>query len=511
MSARALSLDEPLNGSKLIITGLALAIGNFLVVLDTTIANVSIANIAGGLAISPTQGTWVITSYAVADAIVVPLTGWLALRYGPVRVMATAMMLFGLFSAICGLSHSLSMLVAARVFQGAVGAPMIPMSQSLLVRVFGPKRAGAATGIWASTTIVAPVLGPLLGGRICDNLGWEWIFYVNVPIALFCAILIYRLIGDRDDKGVRAPVDFVGLGLLITWVGALQIVLDKGQELDWFGSMFIVELTTLSAVAFAAFLIWELTDANPIVNLRVFRNRTFLLSVVIIALAYGAFFASNVLQPVWVQTTLGYTATESGNVASVTGISAFFVAPLVARMLSKIDVRILLSFGMLVTMEAMLWRAHFTPDLTSWQVALPNFFQGIGIPFFFLPATTLALSSFKGAEVANAAGMSSFVRTLSGAFGASFAASSWQDHITAAKAGMADSLKNADATINALVARGFTPEQARAQIDGLAQGQASTVAIDQMFYYFAAMLVVCVIVVWMIPKPKRPTGPVAAH
>jgi len=500
-----------MHGIRLLIVGLALAFGNFLVVLDTTIANVSLSNIAGGLAISPQQGTWVITSYAVADAIVVPLTGWLALRYGPVKVMAGAMMLFGFWSAMCGLSHSLTTLVIARVLQGACGAPMIPMTQSLLLRVFGPKRTGAATGVWASTTIVAPVLGPFLGGRICDNLGWEWIFYVNVPIAFICAIIIYRMLGARDDKPVRVPVDYIGLLLLIIWVGATQIMLDKGRELDWFSSPFILGLLVVAITGFIAFVIWELTSDNPVVDLRIFANPTFVVAVTVIGIAYGSFFASNILLPLWMQTNLGYTASESGNVSATMGMTAFVMAPIVARLSTKIDLRLLLTFGMLISFEAMVWRTHFASNMTAWDITFPTAFQGIGMPFFFLPATALAMSSFSGKQIAAAAGLSSFVRTLVGAFAASIATTQWDTFATNAKVTLASTLNGGDDAMRALVARGFTSEQARAQIDGIATNQSIMMATTQIFSYLAGFFILAGLIVWLVPRPKRPAGPVVAH
>jgi len=265
--------EQPLRGGMLFFAAMALALANFVAVLDMTIANVSVATIAGALGVTSTQGTWVITSYAVAEAITVPLTGWLAGRYGAVRVFVSSMALFGVASMLCGFSNSLGMLVGARVLQGLAGGPLLPLSQTLLLRIFPKDKAPLATALWAMTTLVAPILGPIVGGVICDQAHWSWVFNINVPIALTCAWFAWGLLKRYESPLEKKPIDTVGLGLLIVWVGALQIMLDEGKNLDWFSSNFIVALALVAAIGFVAFLIWELTEEHPIVDLRVFRHR----------------------------------------------------------------------------------------------------------------------------------------------------------------------------------------------------------------------------------------------
>src|ERR1700761_6726356 len=271
MSAGELSQDKPLSGGALWAITVMLAMANFIAVLDMTIANVSMPDISGALGISTSQGTWVITSYSVAEAIVVPLTGWLAGRFGALRVFTTAMMLFGVFSALCGLSGSVGMLVLGRVMQGLSGGVLMPLSQTLMMRIFPKERAPAAMAVWAMTTLVAPVLGPILGGYICDNYAWPFIFFINVPIALICAPIIARSMRRFETPTVKAPIDVVGLILLVVFVGALQVMLDIGKEHDWFGSVEIRALAAIALVGFIAFLFWEMTDEHPIVDLRIFR------------------------------------------------------------------------------------------------------------------------------------------------------------------------------------------------------------------------------------------------
>jgi DHA2 family multidrug resistance protein len=319
----------PLVGRSLAVAGFLLAIGNFMVVLDMTVANVSVPTIAGGMAVSPSEGTWVITSYSVAEAIMVPLTGWLAGRFGPIKVFVVGMAGFSVCSFLCGFAPSLGLLIVFRVMQGLCGGPIMPMSQTLMMQVFPPARRGQAMGIWSMTTVVAPIVGPILGGVLSDTVGWPWIFYVNVPVGVVCSFLVWQTLGARETATERRPIDYVGLGLLILFVGALQVMLDKGHDLDWFASPTIVALAIIAALAFASFLIWELTDANPIVDLRIFRYRGFTGAVITIALTFGAFFASVVLVPLWLQTNMGYTATWSGFVTAWGGVMAVALSPIV--------------------------------------------------------------------------------------------------------------------------------------------------------------------------------------
>src|SRR6202011_4173255 len=257
----------PLTGSALAIGTIALSLATFMNVLDTSIANLSIPAIAGDLGVSPDQGTWVITSFAVANAISLPLTGWLTQRYGQVRLFTASVLLFVLASLLCAIAPSIELLILFRVIQGAVAGPMIPLSQSLLLSSYPKKNAGTALAMWAMTTLVAPVVGPLLGGWITDNISWPWIFYINVPVGIAAAAVTWAIYHKRETPTARVPVDTVGLGLLVIWVGALQVMLDKGKDLDWFNSSTIIALACVAAVTFAIFLIWELTADHPIVDL----------------------------------------------------------------------------------------------------------------------------------------------------------------------------------------------------------------------------------------------------
>ncbi len=500
--AAAYSEPVPLRGSALVLAGFLLAIGNFMVVLDMTIANVSVPNIAGGLAVSPSQGTWVITSYSVAEAIIVPLTGWLAQRFGAVKVFVAGMIGFGVCSALCGLAPSLGFLVLFRVMQGLCGGPIMPMSQTLMMRVFPPAQRGQAMGIWAMTTVVAPIAGPILGGTLCDNAGWPWVFLINVPVAAVCGFFAWRMLASQETPTERRRIDFIGLALLIVFVGALQIMLDKGQELDWFGSPVIVTLAIIAAVGFVSFLIWELTDTEPIVNLRVFRYRGFSTAVITIALTYGAFFSSIVLVPLWLQTNLGYTATWAGYTTAFGGVLAVVMSPIVPRLMGRYDARALVSFGVVWLAGVALIRSGFASNVNYSWIALTFFAQGLAMPFFFIPTTQIALTSVQPQETASAAGLSNFLRTTSAAFATSLTVTAWSNQTTRNHANMAGTLNNPAGVQSTLTHGGLSSAQALSQIDAITQSQAVMLATDQMFLITTVAFVIAATVVWLGPKPQ---------
>jgi DHA2 family multidrug resistance protein len=495
-----------MSGLPMILAVITLSFANFMVVLDMTIANVSVPNIAGGLAVSPQEGTWVITSYAVAEAITVPLTGWLASRFGAARVFITCIGMFGLCSFLCGISPSLGALVVFRIMQGLSGGPMMPLSQTLLQRLVPVRLRAQTMGLWAMTTLVAPIMGPVLGGSISDALGWSWVFFINVPVALVLVLFAWRTV-PRKDAIQKLPIDFVGLGLLILWVGALQIMLDKGQELDWFNSPFILGLTIVSLVGFIAFVIWELTDKHPIVDLRIFRYRGFTMACFAMTLAFAGMFSSMVLIPLWLQTNQGYTATWAGYATGFNGLLAVFAAPIVAQLVTKVDPRRLVSIGILWMAVIMTWRSFFTQGMSFQQLIWPQLLQGPGMPFFFIPLMSLAMGALKPSELAMGAGLLSFVRTTAGAFATSLTTSSWEDSTTRIRASMAGQLNGTDSLVQSLGRNGISLEGARSLIESVVQSQAVMVATNHVFLIIGVMMAFSVGAIWLAP---RPVGPVRA-
>lgn len=503
MKSLPADVPGPLKGGMLWLVAIVLAAANFIAVLDMTIANVSVANISGSLGISSSQGTWVITSYAVAEAIVVPLTGWLAGRFGAVRVFTTSMALFGAFSALCGIAGSLSMLVFGRVMQGLAGGSLMPLSQTLLLRIFPKEKASAAMALWAMTTLVAPVLGPILGGWLCDRYSWPFIFFINVPLALVCSPIAWRMLKRYEESLQRLPIDKVGLALLVVFVGALQLMLDLGKEHDWFESREICTLAVVAIVGFAAFLIWEFTERHPIVDLRVFRHRGFTASVVTISIGYGAMFGANVLTPMWLQSYMGYTATWAGLTTAWSGVLAVVAAPIVGKLMAKLDPRKLIFCGLMWLAFVLLWRSIATTDMTYWHIALPLLLMGIGLPFFFVPLTALALGSVEPHETAGAAGLQNFLRTLSGAVATSIVSTSWEDQTSVMHAELVGSVDRTGETMNTLVASGMSTDAVRSTLDNLVQSQSVMLATNQIMSVVAIAFVIAAAVIWLAPRPTR--------
>ena len=405
--ASAVAAPAPaLIGFPKALTALALALGTFMQVLDTSIANVSIPTIAGNLGVSSDQGTWVITSFAVANGVSVPLTGWLMQRFGVVRTFVLSVMLFTVASLLCGIAWSLPSLIVFRVLQGAVSGPMIPGSQALLINVFGPAKRGTALAIWSMTTLVAPIAGPVLGGYISDNYVWPGIFLINIPVGVFCAFVCWTNLRAQETPTRKLPIDRVGLALLFVWVGALQILLDKGKDLDWFNSTLIVVLLLITVVAFAAWLVWELTDGQPIVDLSLFRSRNFALGTIALCLGYGLFFGNVVLMPLWLQTYVGYTATWAGLVAAPSGVVAVLVSPLIGRMMQRkgTDARRFAAASFVFFAISYFMRAGFTADAGFVAFMIPQLVQGVAMGLFFVALLAIIFDGLPSEKVPAAGG-----------------------------------------------------------------------------------------------------------
>ena len=501
-----------LGGIALVVAILVLAMANFMSVLDMTIVNVAIPHIAGSLAISTTEGTWAITSYAVAEAIMVPLTGWLAARFGAVRVFTIAALGFGVFSFLCGLSTSLPFLVMCRVMQGVMGGPLMPMSQTLLLRVAPPKHRNLALGLWTMTTILAPVAGPLVSGVFSDSIGWPWAFYINVPIAITCAMLAWRLLTKFDGVRVRNPMDYVGLSLLVVWVGALQIMLDNGEDLDWFGSNFIVTLAIIALLGFLSFVIWEFTAEHPIVDLRVFRHRGFAVCAAAMLLTFGSFMGSIVLIPLWLQTNMGYTATSSGEVMAFNGLLGVVMAPIAAMMLSRVDPRAIMSTGLLIVAADTLYRTTFNTDVTFGQLIPVQLALGLGMPLFFVPMMSLAMGSVKPSETASASGLINFLRTMSGAFATAIITFAWHNSATGSRVDLSGVLNDPQGVLAKIRATGQSAQQAVQSLDNMVQTQSVMLATNHIFQFVGAILLVTAAGIWLMPKPSGPVSlPTGGH
>ncbi|WP_120716031.1 DHA2 family efflux MFS transporter permease subunit [Tsuneonella amylolytica] len=504
--------SAPLTGSRLILAGLTLALANFIVVLDTTVANVSIPHIAGGIGVSASQGTWVVTSYSVAEAICVPLTGFLVKRFGALRVFLSSLLGFGVFSTLCGLAPNLGLLVLFRLGQGFAGGPLMPLTQTMLLTIFPPKQRPAAMALWAMTTVVAPIVGPILGGWISDHTTWRWIFFINIPVVALCFFGVVTLLRGHDTgKEDKVTIDKMGLALLVVWVGALQFMLDKGAESDWFGSPLIVACAVVAIVGFAAFLIWELTDRNPIVDISVFRHRGFAASVVTMALGFGSFFATVVITPQWLQQWMGYTATQAGIATGVNGLFAVMTAPLIPRLMKKFDPRLLVFLGLswLATMSVL--RSFWTTDSTFFVIMLPQLLQGVGMTAFFVPITVISLGAVEPRETASAAGILSFARSLAAAMGTSIYTTVWGDLGRSDQTALAGAANDAASTIATMERGGLDHSAAVAAFGRQVEAQATMLATEHVFQIIAVAFVIAAATVWLAPKPPTNVDTSAAH
>ncbi len=496
----------PLQGAAVIAGTIALSLATFMNVLDTSIANVSIPAIAGDLGVSPDQGTWVITSFAVANAISMPLTGWLTRRLGQVRLFTASTLLFVVASFLCGLAPSLSLLVVFRAIQGLVAGPMIPLSQALLLSSYPKSKAGAALGVWSMTTLVAPVVGPVLGGWITDNISWPWIFYINVPIGIGAALATWSIYRHRESPTARAPIDKVGLALLVIWVGALQIMLDKGKNLDWFNSSFIVTLAVITIFGFIAFIVWELTDDHPVVDLSLFGKRNFWVATIAMLTGYGLFFGNVVLLPLWLQQYMGYTATLAGFVLAPVGVLAIALTPIVGRRIDRVDPRWFVTVSFLVFALVMYMRSKFNTDADMQTLLLPTFIQGVAMAFFFIPLLQLAFSGLAPERIPSASGLLNFARIAAGSFATSITTTIWADRARLHHERLVEQLTNSNpVTAHALLqmhAGGLTSPQSVGLLDRLVEIQAYMMSADDIFYVSAFLFLALILIVWL----ARPAG-----
>ncbi len=498
----------PLEGSTRALGTIAVSAAVFMNVLDSSIANVSIPTIAGDLGVSTTQGTWVITSFAVANAITVPLTGWLTQYFGQVRLFLIATLLFVFSSWLCGFAWSFESLVLFRVLQGAVAGPMIPLSQALMLASYPRAKAGMALSLWSMTILVGPIAGPLLGGLISDNYHWSWIFYINVPVGLLAAWGSWRVYRSRESRRVRLPIDGIGLALLVVWVGALQIMLDKGKDLDWFASPVIITLAVISFVTFVYFVIWELTAHHPVIDLSLFLQRNFTAGTIALSVAYGAFFGTVVLLPLWLQNTLGYTATWAGIAAAPVGILAIILSPVVGKLLTRHDPRILATTAFLIFSLISCMRAGFNTQVDLFNVMLPTIIQGAAMAMFFTPLTTISLSGLSPERIPAAAGLTNFVRLVCGAFGTSITTTLWDDRAALHHAHLVEVARPGtpafDHFMDRLQPLGLTLRQGAALLDRMVAQQAHTLSATDFFYASAFLFLLLIGLIWLA-RPRTAT------
>ena len=505
----------PLQGAQLGMLTVAVALATFMEVLDTTIVNVSVPAIAGSLGVSPSEGTWTVSSYSLAAAIMQPLTGWIGRRVGEVRTFVASMVLFVLFSALCGFATSMTMLVAARLIQGLVSGPMVAIAQALLLRNFPPQKRGMAMGIWAMVVITAPICGPILGGWITDNLSWPWLFYINVPIGLVGALATWNILKHRESQRLVVPIDVTGLTLLVVGVGCLQYMLDNGNEMDWFESPRIITTAIISAIALIYLVIWELTDKHPVLDLHLFKERNFLVGTAAISLGYFAFFGVNVVFPIWLQTNLGYTASDAGLAMAPIGLFALVIAPVVGRNIHRLNLRVLASLAFFIFSICMVWVATLNEQASFAQLSSPRLWQGIGIPMFFLPLNAILMSHIKPNELAAASGLSNFMRTLAGSISTAMSIFIWNRRGDIHHAVLSEHVRSDSPGWQhfhgVLSAGGMTDPQALSVTNLIVNQQASTLAANDLYWLFAIIFMALIPLVWLARPPFVNRGAVGGH
>lgn len=404
---------------------LALSLGTFLIVLDYSIANVSIPYIAGDLAVSVDEGTYVITSFAIGNAIVLPITGWLTNRLGMVRLFLLSLALFTLFSWICGSSLNLEMLVISRFIQGAVAGPLIPLSQSLLVKIYPAEKRNRAVSLWSTVIIVAPIVGPVLGGWLSYDYSWPWIFFINIPIGIFCIIVLKILFKDFETPINIQKTDWIGLLLLALAVMSLQIVLDRGQEFDWWNSLIIRTLAITSIVSFSFLFAWEFICPQPLLELKLLKIPSFSLSIIYIAISYAIYFGTVVLIPLWLQTNMQYTSIWAGLAVAPMGIIPVLCTTFIGKWIEKVGKILPLFISFVSFAVACFYTAYFDTDIDFFHIAFSRFLLGIALLFFITPLISFSIQDLPNDKLASGTGMFHFVRAMMGAVGTSLFTTLW--------------------------------------------------------------------------------------
>jgi MFS transporter, DHA2 family, multidrug resistance protein len=505
------------------IVAIAVMFATFMEVLDTTVVNVSLPHIAGNLSASIDESTWVLTSYLVANAIVLPLTGWLARHFGRKRLLMTSVAGFTVSSLLCGMAPNLPLLVSFRLLQGATGGAMQPLSQAVLLEAFPPHERGKAMGFWGLGIVVAPILGPVLGGWLTDTYSWRWVFYINLPVGMVSLLMTQLYVFDppylRKDTD---RIDYWGIGLLALWVGALQLVLDLGQEHDWFSSPFIVTLAWVCGAGLVAFLLRELMTRDPVIDLGVFRIRTYSTGVFLMTTLGFVLYGSLVLLPVMLQTLLGYPSLQAGIAMAPRGMGSFIGMPLVGVLIGRIDARKMVAFGLTAGAFTLFWLGQLNLNAGYWDIFWPQFFQGLGLSALFVPLTTITMDPIPRERMGNATSLFNLMRNLGGGIGiattGTLLARKQQEYVNVMGAHVTPFSAAAQNAIEAarrgFLASGSDPataaQRAYAAVFGAVQRQASMVAFVDVFRLLGGIFLLLLPLVFLMRRPRGKAA-AAAH
>jgi DHA2 family multidrug resistance protein len=511
---------HPRHSPWLIAVGVMLA--TFMEVLDTSIANIALPHIAGSLSATAEETTWVLTSYLVANAIVLPTTGWMANYFGRKRLFIACIFMFTFASALCGLAWDLPTLIIARVLQGVGGGAMVPIAQAIMLESFPVQKRGTAMAMFAQGVVVAPILGPTIGGWITDNYSWRWIFYINLPVGVLAMFMAQWLVEDppyiKRDKS--ATIDYIGFGLLAVWLATLQVVLDKGQEADWFGTEWVRWFTVISCAALAAFVWWEFRIEHPLVNLRVFKYRNFALGLTLMTTLGAILYGTTAQLPLMMQTLMGYPALQSGYAMSPRGIAAFITTFFMSRLLGKIRARwmMLFGFGMLTVSSFML--SGINLQAARMNIIWPSIVNGIAISFIFVPLTTATMSQLGQQQIGNASGLYNLMRNLGGSIGIAFVTTMLArgaqvhqalmvGHLTPTDPAYAQRLAAAKKMLSLHTDPVTATHQAYAAVYALLDQQAHLWAFVDNFFIFGLMSILAAPLIFLFQRVTPPSRPAA--
>ncbi|HYX51982.1 MAG TPA: DHA2 family efflux MFS transporter permease subunit [Candidatus Limnocylindrales bacterium] len=503
------------------IVAISVMLGTFMEVLDTTVVNVSLPHIAGNLSASTDEATWVLTSYLVSNAIVLPLTGWLANHFGRRNVLLVSVGGFTVFSFLCGLAPNLPALIIFRILQGATGGGLQPLSQAILMEAFPPAQRGKAMAFWALGIVVAPMLGPVLGGWITDSYSWRWLFYINIPVGIAAVAMALLFIHDPPYiKRGEGGVDYWGIGFLALGIGCLQVMLDKGQEEDWFASHFIVWLFVLCVAGFIFFVFRELITRDPVVHLSVFRVRTYSTGVFLMTVLGFVLYGSTVLLPLWLQTLMGYSALQAGIAMLPRGLGSFLFMPIVGILMGKIEPRKLLGTGLIVAGYSLYALSRLNLNAGYWDIFWPQLIQGMSMGLLFVPLTTITNDPIPKEEMGNATSLFNLMRNIGASIGIAsvttiFARQNQRHvndlgaHVTQFDETARRMLQNIQGAI--MSGGGDAPtalKKAYAAVFGMVQQQAAMMSYIDVFFILAVMFIACLPLIFLMKKPgKRGGGP----
>jgi DHA2 family multidrug resistance protein len=507
------------------IVAVAVMFATFMEILDTTVVNVSLPHVAGSLSATVDEATWALTSYLVANAIVLPLAGWLARQLGRKRLLMLSVTGFTCTSFLCGLAPSLPFLVFFRVLQGATGGALQPLSQAVLLEAFPPEGRGKAMAFWGLGIVTAPIFGPVIGGWLTDSYSWRWVFYINIPVGVVSLVMMQRYIFDPPyiRGGRTAGIDWTGIGLLALGIGALQILLDKGQEDDWFASDFMTTLAVVSALSLAGFLVHELRVAHPVVELRVFRVRTYAAGVLLMSVVGFVLYGSLVLLPILLQTLLGYPALQAGIALAPRGVGSFLAMPVVGLILGRVDARRLLAVGLVVGAFTLVWLGALNLDAGYWDIFWPQFLQGMALALLFVPLTTITMDPIPREAMGNATSIFNLMRNIGGSMGIAVSttilARHEQAHTNVLGAHVDPYSPQAQAFLARLrdlfLARGADLATATRQAETatwyLVQRQAAMISFTDVFNLLGVVFVALLPLLLLMRSPRAGRGPSAMH